>query len=384
MLYRILFAAPLLLTAFAMGQTGPRVGEPGPPLTVGKLFQAPPDAQADLASQKGNVVVLEFWATWCAPCISAMPHINDLANKYRDKPVRFLSVSNEDAATVERFLGRGLLKTWVVADPSQETFRAYGIEFIPRTVVIDPEGKVAMIGGPHDLNERVLDAVLAGNAVPANAAPTEAREAAPSSKPLFRIEIGRATSDKSGMMFNTGAETGGELIAEGMTALDLLAVALSTTRHRIVGHEALPEGRYFAMVNTPPGQGAQLHDALRGGLEQAFGVEVAKEKRSVDAIVLRAPTGPGEQLRPSSSAYHMSTSRGVFSMKNGEIRSMVAYLENNLGRPVIDETGLSGKYDWVLAFDPDERQSLVEGLKQLGIVATAETREIDLFVLRKR
>lgn len=87
----------LILTCAATSQTQTpselKVGGPAPELELLKLLQAPEGIKIDSNSLKGKVVVLEFWATWCAPCIVAMPHLNELADKFKDRPVRFISIT---------------------------------------------------------------------------------------------------------------------------------------------------------------------------------------------------------------------------------------------------------------------------------------------------
>src|SRR5438270_205078 len=60
-----------------------KVGDPAPPLQVGKWLKAGPINQLD----KGKIYVIECWATWCGPCIAAMPHVTQLQAKYKDKNV---------------------------------------------------------------------------------------------------------------------------------------------------------------------------------------------------------------------------------------------------------------------------------------------------------
>src|SRR5688500_17791880 len=65
------------------------IGDTPPPLHLEKLLQAPSDAKVDWETLKGKVIVLDFWATWCAPCIAAIPHMNQLAKDLTDQPVVF-------------------------------------------------------------------------------------------------------------------------------------------------------------------------------------------------------------------------------------------------------------------------------------------------------
>lgn len=121
-----------------------------------------------LADLGGKVVMLDFWATWCGPCIAALPKVNETAAKYKDKGVVFYAVNQqEETAIIKEFLVAQGLKVPVAMDPDGKLGQAYGVDGIPQTVIIDRNGKVQVVhvGAGPDIGEQLkkdLDAVLAG------------------------------------------------------------------------------------------------------------------------------------------------------------------------------------------------------------------------------
>jgi thiol-disulfide isomerase/thioredoxin len=122
-----------------------RSGNPAPPIIVDQLLQAPEGARASLSDLKGKVVVLEFWGTWCGPCVAAIPHLNSLVSAYQSKPVQFLFLTDEEQWRVEAFLKLRPITGWIGLDPTRATFDAYGAEALPKTVLLDGNGMVAAV-----------------------------------------------------------------------------------------------------------------------------------------------------------------------------------------------------------------------------------------------
>lgn len=143
------------------------VGEPAPPLAVKQLLQAPEGAKTVWPDLQGKAVVLEFWATWCAPCVEQIPHWNALAERFRDRPIQFLAVSSEDPEMVAQFLDKRPMAGWIGLDPGGAAFKAYGVEGVPYTVLVDAKGVVRGITSLQDLTAADLEALLAGQEVKA-------------------------------------------------------------------------------------------------------------------------------------------------------------------------------------------------------------------------
>lgn len=116
------------------------------------------------ATEPGKVVtVVEFWATWCGPCRTSIPHLTELQKKYGDK-VAIIGISNEDADKVKPFVAEmGAKMDYRVGIADVATYGSYmeGIDGIPHAFVVDAKGMVVWAGHPGSM-DATLAQVIAG------------------------------------------------------------------------------------------------------------------------------------------------------------------------------------------------------------------------------
>jgi thiol-disulfide isomerase/thioredoxin len=135
------------------------IGAPAPQLDFRLLDGKAAPSWSEL---RGNVVVVDFWATWCAPCVGAIPHMNALQKELAGEPVRFFSVTYEPKGKASAFLAQHPMETPVAIDNDLATFSSYIAWGIPMAYIIDRQGKVASVIYPPNITAGVIRAVLAG------------------------------------------------------------------------------------------------------------------------------------------------------------------------------------------------------------------------------
>jgi thiol-disulfide isomerase/thioredoxin len=114
-----------------------QVGAAAPPISLPVVG----GGTSDLSGDRGKVVLVNFWATWCEPCKSEMPGLQQLADELHDQPFRLYSIDlQEDAAQIQAFEQQYGLDLYAVVDEDGNATRAYGVRALPSTFLIDQNG----------------------------------------------------------------------------------------------------------------------------------------------------------------------------------------------------------------------------------------------------
>jgi cytochrome c biogenesis protein CcmG/thiol:disulfide interchange protein DsbE len=146
------------LIACYSGSRPAGINNPAPDFTV-----SDGDHSVSLHDLKGKVVVLNFWATWCPPCVEEMPSLVALQNRMKDR-VTVVAVSVDvDGDAYHKFVKDHKVNLLTVRDSDQKSNTLYGTYKFPETYVIDREGKIRRkFIGAVDWNDPEIERYLKG------------------------------------------------------------------------------------------------------------------------------------------------------------------------------------------------------------------------------
>ncbi|WP_337101743.1 redoxin domain-containing protein [Paenibacillus sp. YIM B09110] len=160
----IILAAVLIIGGYAIGSTlfasdseGPlKAGIEPPSFTLANLD----GGTTALSDYKGKAVVVNFWGTFCPPCVKEMPEFERQYAKWKDHGLVILAINlSEDTLTVNNFVRQFDLNYPILRDVSRKTERSYGLRSYPTTFFIGPDGKIMEIkvGGmtEQEIDDRI-------------------------------------------------------------------------------------------------------------------------------------------------------------------------------------------------------------------------------------
>jgi thiol-disulfide isomerase/thioredoxin len=153
----------LLLCGVSLAEDRLAVGSKAPPIDIEHWLNREPVKRFEA----GKVYVIEFWATWCGPCVGQMPHLGELQERHADDLV-LISVGDEDPEVIDEFLekerdGRNLREVtdayWLTTDPDgsvdADYMKASGMRGIPTAFVVGKTGEIEWIGHPCNIDEPI-------------------------------------------------------------------------------------------------------------------------------------------------------------------------------------------------------------------------------------
>ncbi|MFN8357354.1 MAG: TlpA disulfide reductase family protein [Spirosomataceae bacterium] len=359
-----------------------------------------------LADYRGKVVVLEFWATSCRPCIPAMNHFEILEAAFPNQ-LKVFEITVEERNRVERFLQKQGAVATIVLDSTQRIREQFYHHFLPHTVVIDPKGVIRAFTYPSEITPEVIQKLLQGKEVKLrlkqeldpNAQATvssglnrdlnEVESILFAEEQYVRVENPKRAAQKEGKVNFSDYQEGKEaeiyredehylsfvncpltLMYESLYEISSSRVLLDVPENH-VEHYTFDKANAFCLeLSLADTCRRSLLEVGKQELEKRFPLRSRLENRSRPVWVLQK-IGKAPIKHPNNKLY-------------GTFKDLLAYLENfpDLnGMPLINETGLADTepFEWEIV--KNQTGTLDQRLAALGLKRVEKIKEVQCLIL---
>ncbi|ETZ19188.1 hypothetical protein N824_10630 [Pedobacter sp. V48] len=372
-----------------------------------------------LSDLKGKLVILDFWATWCSPCVAMIPKMDSLQKQFGDR-IQFLSVSYQTEKEVLPFLeklqkGKPSLIPHVTGD--RKLSKLFPHIYLPHYVWINGEGKVSAVTGYQEVNKAQIEKVLSGTAQLSSKHDLKVRydidkpflignNGGTGEQLMFHSILTRFQEGIGSGYSNRPINAGYRLTAYNQSLVNLYALAfkdrgyLSPKRIECsepeliqpsgkasdsVSNEWLKQHAYCYELIVPPALKGDMYEYMRRDLQNQFPQYKAElVKRPIKCLALER-TSDQEKFKSKGGKPAASYNPMGAKLQNTYFISLILnldmlYLQNH-PLPVVDDTGYKGSIDLALSCKLNDLSDLNRALEPYDLRFIEKTVETDVLVV---
>ena len=387
----ILLIFSLIHLSFA--QEGLLVGDKAPEIVITDWIENVPDDQ----SLEGKYIIKDFWATWCGPCLKAVPHFNELKERFSDREdVIFISISDEKPLKIQPTLKRVPFKSVVVTDQSKKSMNNFKITGIPVTVMIDNKGILRWVGEPAALKEEQVEDFLAGKigALPSKMQELKAQKA---EKPALRspwtfggmvdkvkdkdliYDFQIYTSERDEILQLKALPSAFMILGDNLEGIFSSLMEVSVLSLDV--DEAF-KGKSFDInyINQTEKEEAKAVEDIKRNILKSLGLSLQMETREIEAY--RLSIKEKSKLVPSQSSQGgISDADDKLIFTRSTLQETLPALEDALGIYLDDGSQWDDPLDLIIQITSLE--DMVQSFESYGIAVKKVKVKRDFFLLKK-
>lgn len=378
-------------------------GDPFPDLVIKDISNAPVKEFYLNGANDDKYYVLNFWGTWCSPCLPEMDSLAKLQVANADR-LQVIALSDDVEERKQKYLEKKPSGLWLATDTTYTLYNMLKLAYVGQSAIIDPQRRIVALVKTDAIDQGFIDQLLAGDSVLSNA---EIRELAlNTSDDPFGVDS-LLTSNFTIRSYMHGQQAMGRFYPNGpfekrrhtfyntsirtlyRTAFDIHSANqelfdTSVSKTEVSDYEN-KNTLYCVDLLVAPTERDSLYAILRAKLNQSLSIKARQEERELDVYVLKGKTGAPLEL-PRSTAEKSSYSfsgRGYDGQKVTLADFAANYLSNELGLPVVDETGLDGFFDIKTTVNLRTNDEIEHSIARLGLEVEKTKRKMPVIVYYK-
>lgn len=379
-----------------------KTGDRFPDYIIRNLVNAP-SKEVDINLSKGKYIVLNFWGTWCAPCIPEMDSLKSWQEAYGGS-IQFIGITNDNHDRINKYLQKKPTKVWIAMDTAYYLYRQFGFSSVGQAAIIDKNHQVVAVVKTDSLSRDQLNKLLAGKPIPSNALLDENAAGKSEEEDLFALDTLQRTAVSlrsyiKGQYTMSKSYPNGPFKSRRRTYYNVCPLILYKEAYGIISDKQvvfdMPEkdACNFAAKDSlisfdilvEPGDEANLGLRMRNALNLLLPVKARAGRKSMTVYCLSAKSLNSFTGTPDNNPDPIFSFSGRgFNGKAVTLQAFCNYLTNELGLPVIDETGLKGTFDINTENVIRTEADVLTAVEKLGLVIEKKEREVDIITIYKQ
>jgi len=396
---RILISAVCMLAIMTSKAQTIELEDAFPDFVIRNLVNAPA-REVDVYKQTDRFIILNFWGTWCAPCLPEMDSLREIQKRF-GKDLRVIALANDNEKRVKNYLAKRPTGVWIAADTSFHLYKQFGFTYVGQSAILDRQRRVIGLVRTDSINTAFIQKMLRGEKLPKSGERSKEVAGNSDETDFFRLDSTLQTH-LTLMSYVPGQRAMSRYYPQGpfknrrRTFFNVSPTAMYKTAYDITSQQQVAyefdektetdysnkSNLYCFDILVAPGQEDSLDILMQQRLNMLLPVKARMEKKLMPVYVLRT-TDAARWKNSTAAASSWGFSGRGFEGTAIPLQHFVDYLANELPLPVVDETGLSGKYDIRTENVLRTVEEVKAAVQKLGLSLEKTEREIDLLILYK-
>jgi uncharacterized protein (TIGR03435 family) len=378
-----------ILMAYSANAQKSLIGTKVADLTFKKVMNDK-DSTYKLSDFAGKAVIIDFWGTWCAPCIAAFPMMDSL-QKVFSADLKIITTTRDDAARITKFLTKFKTNLPIAIDIEDEFGKIFPHRSVPHTILIDKQGVIKAVTTSEKINKETIEKLINGDALGIDEKIDnmnfDPHKNTLSGTPNVLNQITLTPFIKGASNMSTSFLNGRMIFYNVLPSNmyeKLYDYPVSTRSYWEADkkkYKWTEENLYCLEIIAPNKTEKEAKEALISYLNANIALKCRIEEKEKKVKILKK-TGENIQLiiANENEVPSFSSNMNGCNYKNVPFKTIADYIEWRLNIPIIDETGLTEKYNLKLIWENENTNKIYEELKKLGLELIDDKRTIKMLV----
>ena len=353
--------------------------------------------EIDIHKMPNKIIILNFWGTWCAPCIPEMDTLSKLQDRYSPN-IQVIAVSNDNTQRLKNYLAKRPTKILLASDTANFFYRSVGFNSVGQSIIIGRDKRIVALVHSNSINEKMIQSLMDNKSIPSSA---EFIFAGNANENKDRFGVDSLTEENICLRsympdMSTMSQTyPGRLIGRRKSYFNTCAEVLFKDAFDINSQsQVVYEIDKKLVCDFSDKNNLLCFDFLvRETQKDSFNIIMQKtlnailpfkariDQKELPVLVLKR--NDAELLiQPSNATDSMMWSSGRgFNGKNMDFSNFISYLTNALGKPVINETGLTGKYDIKTENAFSSKEEVIKAIGKIGFRTEESRKKMPILII---